>query len=191
MRGRLSDPAWKSGPSHPEPTASEHAINPEPAGYDHDGVGVNEAERVDGEPLSAVREAYSCSRDGCDADPQRNHVYALTDVSERVQRIAEYVVRNEEWFDGVVRSLTDEHLVEFLAPRATIVDYDEGPILGFEVGEDTVSSNGSKRGSSEDSSDRDTIGYVYPHFTDESGFGGSCYGRVEPEPDINAHRYDL
>jgi len=165
MRGRLSDPAWKSGPSHPEPTASEHAISPEPAGYDHDGVGVNEAERVDGEPLSAVREAYSCSRDGCDADPQRNHVYALTDVSERVQQAAAYAIDYTE-------EPTAEDLIEYLAINAVVVDYDEGPILGFEFGDDT-------------------FGYVPPHFTDESGFGGSCYGRVEPEPDINAHRYDL
>ena len=165
MRGRLSDPSWKSGPTYREPTDSEHAIDPEPAGYDHDGVGRDEAERVDGEALCAVREAYSCSRDGCDADPRRAHVYALSDVSQRVQQAAAHAIDYTE-------EPTAEDLIEYLAVHAVIVDYDEGPILGFEFGDDE-------------------FGYVYPHFTDESGFGGPCYGHVEPEPDINAHRYDL
>mgnify|MGYP006279819219 CR=1 FL=1 len=185
MRGRLSDPSWKSGPTYPEPTDSEHAIDPEPAGYDHDGVGRDEAERVDGEALCAVREAYSCSRDGCDADPRRAHVYALSDVSRRVQQAAAHAIDSRG--SGTTRNRaslaegneadyteepTAEDLIEYLAVHAVIVDYDEGPILGFEFGDDE-------------------FGYVYPHFTDESGFGGPCYGHVEPEPDINAHRYDL
>lgn len=164
-RNRLPDPSWKSGPSYPEPTSSEHAIGPEPAGWDHDGVGRDEAERVDGEALCAVREAYSCSRDGCDTDPRRNHVYALSDVSERVQQSARHAI-----------DYTDEpgteDIVEYLAINATIVDYDEGPILAFHFGDDE-------------------FGYVSPHFTDEHGFGGPCYGHVEPEPDLDAYRYDL
>lgn len=164
-RNRLPDPSWKSGPTYPEPTSSEHAIDPEPAGWDHDGVGRKEAERVDGEALCAVREAYSCSRDGCDTDARKDHVYALSDVSERVQQAARHAI---SWTDEP----GTEDIVEYLAIHATIVDYDEGPILAFAFGDDT-------------------LGYVYPHFTDEDGFGGPCYGHVEPEPDINAHRYDL
>jgi len=185
MRGRLSDPSWKSGPTYPEPTDSEHAIDPEPAGYDHDGVGRDEAERVDGEALCAVREAYSCSRDGCDADPRRAHVYALTDVSRRVQQAAAHAIDYTE-------EPTAEDLIEYLATHAVIVDYDEGPILGFEFGDGADSGeSASSSAESAASADEDEFGYVYPHFTDESGFGGPCYGHVEPEPDINAHRYDL
>jgi hypothetical protein len=165
MARGLSDPSWKSGPTYPEPTSSEHAIDPEPAGYDHDGVGRDEAERVDGAALCAVREAYSCSRDGCDVSPRRIHVYALSDVSDRLMKIARHAI---DYTDDP----EEGDFVEFFAVRAQVVDYDEGPILGFEVGDDT-------------------IGYVYPHFTDEHDFGGPCYGHVEPEPDINAHRYDL
>jgi len=164
-RNRLSDPSWKSGPSYPEPTSSEHAIDPQPAGWDHDGVGRKEAERVDGEALCAVREAYSCHRDGCDTDARKDHVYALSDVSERVQQAARHAI------DYTDEPATED-IVEYLAIHATIVDYDEGPILAFEFGDDE-------------------FGYVYPNFTDEHGFGGPCYGHVEPEPDINAHRYDL
>lgn len=182
-RNRLPDPSWKSGPSYPEPTSSEHAISPEPAGWDHDGVGRKEAERVDGEALCAVREAYSCSRDGCDTDARKDHVYALSDVSERVQQAARHAIdvsrrdaarSPRSLAEGNEADYTDERedIVEYLAIHATIVDYDEGPILAFEFGDDE-------------------LGYVYPHFTDEQGFGGPCYGHVEPEPDINAHRYDL
>lgn len=164
MGQRLSDPDWKSGPTRPEPTASDHAIDPEPA-YDHDGVGRKEAERVDGEALCAVREAYVCHRDGCDVDARKDHVYALTDVSADVREDARVAI---DYTDDP----TTEDVIEYLATNATIVDYDEVPILGFEFGDDER-------------------GYVYPHFTDESGFGGPCYGRVEPSPDVNAHRYDL
>jgi hypothetical protein len=157
------EPNWKSGPTYPEPTSSEHAIDRQPAGYDFDGVRVREAERVDGEPLLAIREAYSCRRDGCEADPSKAHVYALSDVSARTLQIARYA----HPFD---QPLTDE-IVEFLAMNAEIMDYDEGPIIAFEIGDRLV-------------------GYAYPHFTDHHDFDGPCYGRVEPEPDVHAHKYD-
>jgi len=181
-RNRLSDPAWKSGPTYPEPTSSEHAIGPEPAGWDHDGVGRKEAERVDGEALCAVREAYSCSRDGCDTDARKDHVYALSDVSERVQQAASRAIEYTDEPEAV-------DIIEYLAINATIVDYDEGPILAFEFtdSEESDAPNQSSRSATERFGE-DELGYVYPHFTDEHGFGGSCYGHVEPEPDINAHR---
>jgi len=165
MARRLSDPQWKSGPSRNEPTDSEHAIDPEPVNYDHDGVGRDEAERVDGEPLCAVREAYVCCRDGCDATPQKSHVYALTDVSKRVRKAASHAIEHTD-------NPSDEDVVEYLATHVTTVDYDEGPILAFEFGEET-------------------LGSLHAHFTNASGFSGPCYGRAEPSPDINAHRYDL
>jgi hypothetical protein len=153
MKGRLSDPAWKSGPTYPEPTASEHAIDPQPNGYDVDGVGVNEAEHIDGEPLCAVREAYSCSREGCDTYPSKDHVYALTDVSKRTLQIARYAHPFDE-------PLTDE-IAEFLAERAEVMDYDNAPIIAFRIGDQLV-------------------GYVYPNVTIEDNFDSPCYGRVEP-----------
>jgi len=193
-RNRLSDPAWKSGPTYPEPTSSEHAIGPEPAGWDHDGVGRKEAERVDGEALCAVREAYSCSRDGCDTDARKDHVYALSDVSERVQQAASRAIdvsrrdaarSPRSLAEGNEADYTDEpeavDIIEYLAINATIVDYDGGPILAFEFtdSEESDAPNQSSRSATERFGE-DELGYVYPHFTDEHGFGGPCYGHVEP-----------
>lgn len=148
-----------------EPTDSEHAIDPEPVGYDHDGVGRDEAKRVDGVAFHAVRESYRCTRDGCDTDARKHHIYALSDVDEEVQATA---FEEIEW----TNSPNAEDLVEWLSMRATIVDYDESPILGFEH-------------------EGEAIGYLEPRFTQEQGFDGPCYGHVEPEPDVHAHRYDL
>jgi hypothetical protein len=164
-RNGVPDPSWKSGPPEPRHRHSEHAIDPEPAGHDIDGVGIDEAERIDGEPLCAVREAYGCHRDGCDVDARKDHLYSLSDVSERVRRIVRGVITYTD-----DPSVEDE--VEYLATHAVVRDYDEGPILGVTVGEDT-------------------IGYIYPQITDVSGFGGACFGREEPNPDVDAYRYDL
>lgn len=147
------EPNWKSGPTYPEPTSSEHAIDPMPNGHDIDGVGVNEAERIDGEALCAVREAYSCSREGCDTSPRKDHVYALSDVSERTLQIVRYA----HPFDEPLA----EEIVEFLATRVEVMDYDDAPVIAFRIGDQLV-------------------GYVYPSFTIEEGFDGPCYGRVEP-----------
>jgi hypothetical protein len=95
-RGRLSDPSWKSGPSNPEPTSSEHAIHPEDFGQssaDWDGFGVDEAEQVEGEPLVALQEVATCTRDGCDATHKRRLLFTthtLTDEEEaRLHRHSE------------------------------------------------------------------------------------------------------
>jgi hypothetical protein len=157
QRGRLSDPSWKRGPKEPSPTDSEHAIDPQPSGYDHDGVGKSEAERIDGAALCAVREVYSCSRDGCDISPRKNHVYALTDVSDRVIQAASHAI---EYADDP----GTDAVIEYLAMHATIVDYDMGPILGFEFGDAE-------------------LGYVSPSVTVEEGFDGPCYGHAEPDPE--------
>jgi hypothetical protein len=165
MGQRLSDPSWKSGPTRREPTDSEHAIAPEPAGYDIDGVGTSEAERVRGESLCAVREAYSCRREGCDTDPSKSHVYSLTDVSERVQQAARYAISHTD-------DPTTRDVIEYLATHATVVDYEANPALGFTFGDET-------------------FGRVFPQLTTQSGFSGPCYGRNEPSPDVHAYRYDL
>lgn len=157
-RNKVPDPSWKSGPTYPEPTASEHRLNEE-SDIEIDGVGINEAEQIGGEPLCAVREYLSCTREGCDANLDKNHVYALSDVSERVQQIARNAI---DWVDEPA----DEDVMEWLAADVSIIDYDETPIIGFEIGEDTV-------------------GYVYPQTTIESDeLGGACYGKDDyvPEP---------
>lgn len=157
----LPDPAWKSGPTIPEPSASEHAfdIHEAPTASDIDGVGVDEAERIDGTPLLAVREVWRCPRDGCDASHRRVHLYRLEDVDE-----AHRIMASNEAPDRV----------EFIASHATIVDHDsEHPYIGFEV-------------------DGDVHGYVGPCETiTTDNIRGPCYGRVEPEPDLESYRYDL
>lgn len=166
-RGRLPDPSWKSGPTYPEPTDSEHAIDPQPIGHDLDGVGVGEAERIDGAPLLAVREAYVCLREGCDVDANKVHVYSLDDVGAEPKRAAREVC---EQFEGPT---SDDDILVTLAERAFIIEHDgEEPIIGFDFG-------------------GEELGYVYPQETIESGFGGACYGHEAPDPDVNAYRYDL
>lgn len=171
-RNQVPDPSWKSGPPEPNHHHSEHAIDPEPAGYDFDGFGRDEMEEVDGEALVTIQEAYSCHRDGCDAMPRKRHLYTSLEASTWLHKACERAghggldvepTYNDEW---------SELAVEYFAMNATIVDYDHVPIVGVEFGEDT-------------------FGYVYPEVTKEDDFSGSCYGRSEPNPDVNAHRYDL
>ena len=153
----LSDPAWKSGPTYPEPTASDHAIHPEDFGHsggDWDGFGVNEAEMVEGVPLVAVQEVATCSRDGCDATHKRRLLFTthtLTDEEEATLRANAY-------------DTSDESLAEYVHEEGERVDIETIEIDGIGVSvEETV----------------------------ENEAEGPCYGRVEPEPDINAHRYNL
>lgn len=152
----LSDPAWKSGPTYPEPTASEHAIHPEDFGHggDWDGFGKSEAERVEGVPLVAIQEAATCSRDGCDAMHTRRLLFTthtLTDDEEARLR--------SHAFDS-----TDDCLAEHVWSEGERVDIETIEVDGIGVSvEETV----------------------------EDEPLGECYGHVEPEPDINAHRYDL
>ena len=154
MRG-LSDPSWKSGPTYDKPTDSEHALDIEPAGIDIDGVGVDEAERVDGTPLVATFETFSCRRDMCDEAEKRRHVYVLEDVSDTV--IAE--VRGKiDWTDEP----TDEDLIEYIATNVKVVDYDDGPVLGFGKEFDL---------------------YLPARLTITDKAHGPCYGHEEPDPE--------
>jgi hypothetical protein len=156
MRG-LKDPAWKSGPTYDKATDSEHALDIEPAGIDIDGVGVDEAERVDGTPLVATFETFSCRRDMCDESEKRRHVYTLESVSDDVKAAARDDI---PWTDEP----TDEDLVEYIATRVQVVDYDEGPVLGFDDGSEL---------------------YITPTLTITDKAHGPCYGeadRPDPEP---------
>ena len=153
MRG-ISDPAWKKGPTYSKPTDSEHALDVEPAGIDIDGVGVDEAEAVDGTPICATFEAFMCLRDGCDADEQRRHVYTMNDVSDE-QRDA--VVDQIEWTDDP----TDDDVAEWIATSVEVVDYDEAPVLG-----------------------EDDVGlYIQAEATFTDDAHGPCYGHEEPSPE--------
>lgn len=80
--GRLSDPAWKSGPTHPKPTSDEHSLSEEPYGSDMDGFGRDEEKAVDGEPLLAIQEAFGCVRDGCDAAEKRRILFTTDPLSD-------------------------------------------------------------------------------------------------------------
>ena len=157
MNHNISDPAWKSGPPEPKHRHSEHRISS--AGHDLNGVGRKEAEQIEGEPLMAVREAFVCSREGCDADPSVTYLYGERGVSRRVRQACGWATDPDWWY-------------EYFCEHCEIVDWDGGPILGVRFGDDT-------------------LGYVTPQTTIEDGFGGACYGRSEPSPDVNAYRYDL
>jgi len=155
MRGRLSDPQWKSGPTHNEPTDSEHALDIEPAGIDIDGVGVDEAERVDGTPICTTQEGFVCHRDMCDEMERRRHIYVLEDVPSNVlDEIAEAIDWNGEnvWPD-------DEDIIEYIAVNAEVIDYDEAPVLGVE-GTDL---------------------YLTKELTITEEAHGPCYGEHEPD----------
>jgi hypothetical protein len=156
MRG-ISDPAWKSGPTYDKPTDSEHALDIEPAGIDIDGVGVDEAERVDGTPITTTQEGFVCLRDMCDESEKRRHIYVLEDVANS---ILSDVREQIDWTD----SPTDEDLVEYIAVNCRVVDYDEAPILGFE-----------------DGSEDDLYLTARLTITDEAH--GPCYGHEEPDPE--------
>ena len=158
MRG-LSDPSWKSGPTYNDPTDSEHALDIEPAGIDIDGVGVDEAEKVDGTSICVTIERFTCMRDMCDGMENRRHIYVLEDVSETV--IAE-VCAEIDWTDDP----TDEDLIEYIATNVDVVDYYEAPVLGF------------KDGSEDDL-------YLPARLTITDEAHGPCYGeadRPDPEP---------
>lgn len=156
MRGRLPDPSWKKHgpPDPPSPSASEHAFWDEPA-MDVDGPGVNEAQRVDGEVICAVREYAGCVRDGCDGGRKVVHLYRVEDVDDVVrQGFTSAAVGGDE--PGVI-----------LGERAQVVDHDgEEAYIGFEE------------------YDGSTIGYVAPCETIVKDDGrGPCYGHVEPDPE--------
>jgi len=151
---RISDPAWKSGPTHNEPTDSEHALDIEPAGIDIDGVGVDEAERVDGTPICTTQEAFCCHRDMCDEAEMRRHIYVLDDVSDDVRaEVAEQI----DWTDDV----DNEALVEYIAVNCEVGDYSEAPILTLD-GTDL---------------------YLTKHVTITEKALGPCYGEEEPSPE--------
>jgi len=154
MRG-ISDPSWKKGPTHDNPTDSEHALDVQPAGIDIDGVGVDEAEQVDGTPICTTMESFSCMRDMCDASERRRHIYVLEDVSDTV--VAE-VREGIDWTD----SPTDDDVVEYIAENVKVVDYDEKPVLGFGQKFDL---------------------YLPARLTITDEAHGPCYGHEEPDPE--------
>lgn len=155
MRG-ISDPAWKSGPTYSEPADSEHAIDIEPAGVDIDGVGVDEAEKVDGTPLVATFEMFLCHRDMCDEGEQRRHVYVLEDVPDDV---VESVRKRIDWTD----SPTEDDVIEYISTNVDVVDYDHAPILGFDDGTEL---------------------YITPELTITDEAIGPCYGEPDlPDPE--------
>lgn len=158
MRG-LSDPSWKKGPTYNDATDSEHALDAQSTAIDIDGVGVDEAEKVDGTPICTTQEKFTCMRDMCDESEKRRHIYVLEDVA--AERLSE--IRAEiDWTDEP----TDEDLVEYIATNVEVVDYDEAPILGFDDGsEDDI--------------------YLTPRLTITDKAHGPCYGeadRPDPEP---------
>lgn len=156
MRG-ISDPSWKSGPTYDKPTDSEHALDVEPAGIDIDGVGVDEAERVDGTPIITTQEKFGCLRDMCDESEKRRHIYVLEDVADKVKG---EITKGIDW---TVTDM-DNAIVEYIATHCEVVDYDEAPILGFE-------------GASEDDM------YLTPRLTITEEAHGPCYGHEEPDPE--------
>jgi hypothetical protein len=157
MRG-ISDPSWKSGPTYDTPTDSEHALDVESGAIDIDGVGVDEAEQVDGTPICTTMESFSCLRDGCDATERRRHVYVLEDVSDTV--VAE-ISEQIDWVSDKTIP-TDDDIVEYIAENVKVVDYDESPVLGFGQKFDL---------------------YLPARLTITDEAHGPCYGHEEPDPE--------
>lgn len=150
---RLGDPQWKSGPTYPEPTASEH--DERMTAVDMDGVGRDEADEY-GDLFCATFVRRYCGRDGCEADTQQRWVYHLDDVSERTKQAARHAI---DWTDDP----TDEDIIEALSVRAEVIDWDAQPVISFVFGDDH-------------------LGYVYPHASvGEGSMSGQCYGHVEPD----------
>jgi hypothetical protein len=154
MRG-LSDPSWKKGPTYDKPTDSEHALDIEPAGIDIDGVGVDEAEQVDGTPLVATFETFSCLRDGCDEAEKRRHVYVLEDVPDHEVQIIKSLIG---WTDDP----TEDDVIDYIATHLDVIDYDEAPVVGFDDESDV---------------------YLTPRLTITDEAHGPCYGHEEPSPE--------
>lgn len=149
-RGRLSDPAWKSGPREPSPTDSEHAIFPEDFEHnptDWDGFGVDEAEMVEGEPLVALQEVAVCTRDGCDATHKRRLLFTtepLSDAEERALDIVSgvdekgvYVVENGERIDMETIRVDDTTITA----EMVIENEPSGPCYGHEEPEPDVNAH--------------------------------------------------
>jgi len=76
----------------------------EPDGSDWDGFGVDEAERVNGEPLTAIQEVQVCHREGCDATRTRRLLFTteyLTDEElAALREVAEYDIGEYVWDNG-------------------------------------------------------------------------------------------
>lgn len=166
MRGRTiggrRTPSPPTNPPEPKHTHSDHDVFPEDAVYDFDGPGVDEAEAVEGDVLTVVRERLSCRRDGCDASGGDNHIYTTEGVSDRLMAALEYA-SNDKY---------EEAVLEYFAMNAVIVDYDETPIVGVEFGDDV-------------------LGYVYPETSQSAGrLGGTCHGQPEP-PDPEGQWRDI
>lgn len=142
-----------TAPPEPKYSHSEHEIH-EPCGYDIDGFGVSEVDKIDGEPLTVVQEAYTCSREFCDHSPSVRYLYGTTAVSPRLRAACEYAAGD----DGV--------WYEYAGTHCEVVDYDDGPILGVRFGEDVF-------GYICPSVTLDS----------ELRRGGTCHGRSEPDWD--------
>jgi hypothetical protein len=156
MGRRLSDPAWKSGPTHPEPTSSDHAIAPEDfgcGGFDFDGFGVDEAEQVEGEPLVVIMEQAVCSRDGCDAAHERRLLFTTQPLSD-FEKFA---------------------LGSLSAPDTPAVYVHEH---AERVGPETIEVHVEN-----DNYGAEMDVQITAERTIEDEATGSCYGRVEPDPE--------
>lgn len=138
-RGTIPDPSWKSGPTYPEPTASEHAIDPQPDGADFDGFGVDEAERVEGEPLVAIQEVHYCARDGCDEGLIRRRLfttYYLTHEEEEALRdtagceLAEYVWEHAERTDVETVKIPIDGGPLYITEETSVEDQPHGECYG-------------------------------------------------------------
>jgi hypothetical protein len=148
MKRGIPDPSWKNGPADPKHDHSEHALA-EPV-YDVDGVGRDEAEKVDGAFICVI-EHNSCRREFCEASRHKRHVYQL-----------DHELRED------LGSVVDNP-VEYASEHATIVDYDEKPVVGITIG----------------TGEQDPLGYMYPAETFDASEGGTrCHGEpLEPSPE--------
>lgn len=160
LNGR-SNPSPPTNPPEPKPTSSEHDMLLEDAVYDHDGPSVSQQEQADSSILHVITEHVACRRDGCDAAHTVDYLYTMADVSRRLEDAVRGAVRRREHASWADDHSEAELMAEYVATHAVIVDYDEGPVLGVEIGEDI-------------------LGYWTHSDTDHRrDASGPCYGHVD------------
>jgi hypothetical protein len=116
-------PSPPTNPPEPKHSHAEHRLTFEWCA-DIDGYGVEEIEKVDGEPLCVVRAVRGCRRDGCERQEVGKHFFTLEDVPADAQCFCD-------------RENTD--VVEECAMNAVIEGWnDEYPQLAIVMG-DTLS----------------------------------------------------
>jgi len=151
-------------PTYVEPLHdTDHELS-EPT-FDIDGFGVSQVDMVDGDELFVVVEQSVCCREGCDGGRRVEHLFTTESLPDALQAGLEQLCEYE----------LHEHLFEW----ATMVDYDDGPVIGFESDEIY------------DAFGVETVGYCYAETIDMQSNGvGVCNGWCEPEPDVDAYRYE-